>query len=362
MRFRAPLLYEQYIGQYLTQEELNARVPASQPPKPGSPGTPTCPLSDLLLQSYQERELQQRLLQQQEEEEACLEEEEGEEDSDEEGEGQQQGGPCVQTPQPWARVSPLSMAPGWAPRTRADISFPSLPGQVPCVPWPFPACQHLCPHSSKAPSSVLPPGLCSYYSSAGMPLFTTLQVSGPDPVLCQSPERCIVIICLVCALGGQGWGHQGHCCVLSTKEAAVCSLPGAPPQPHPLWVSPPTDQNPSKDSEAWVPNSEERLILREEFTTRMHQRFLDGKDGDFDYRCSCAPTSPSSNPAPHSPRLHARSQVPPWRAFLHSARKPRTVPGHGPWGQTASGFQINQRSVCDLGLALSISDSQSPHL
>lgn len=49
-------------------------------------------------------------------------------------------------------------------------------------------------------------------------------------------------------------------------------------------MSAPTDQSPSKDSEAWVPDSEERLILREEFTSRMHQRFLDGKDGDFDYR------------------------------------------------------------------------------
>ncbi|XP_049758253.1 coiled-coil domain-containing protein 97 isoform X1 [Elephas maximus indicus] len=127
MRFRAPLLYEQYIGQYLTQEELSARTPFPQSPKPGSPGTPVCPLSDLLLQSYQERELQQRLLQQQEEEEACLEEEEEEEDSDEE------------------------------------------------------------------------------------------------------------------------------------------------------------DKSSGKDSEAWVPDSEERLILREEFTSRMHQRFLDGKDGDFDY-------------------------------------------------------------------------------
>ncbi|XP_037372524.1 coiled-coil domain-containing protein 97 [Talpa occidentalis] len=127
MRFRAPLLYEQYIGQYLTQEELSTRTPAAQLPRPGSPGTPACPLSDLLLQSYQERELQQRLLRQQEEEEACLEEEEEEEDSGEE------------------------------------------------------------------------------------------------------------------------------------------------------------DQRPDGDSEAWVPDSEERLILREEFTSRMHQRFLDGKDGDFDY-------------------------------------------------------------------------------
>uniref|UniRef100_A0A452TH07 Coiled-coil domain containing 97 n=1 Tax=Ursus maritimus TaxID=29073 RepID=A0A452TH07_URSMA len=70
MRFRAPLLYEQYIGQYLTQEELSARAPAHQPPKPGALGTP--------------REQLQRLLQQQEEEEACLEEEEEEEDGDEE--------------------------------------------------------------------------------------------------------------------------------------------------------------------------------------------------------------------------------------------------------------------------------------
>lgn len=123
MRFRAPLLYEQYIGQYLTQEELSARTPAPQAPRPGPPGTPACPLSDLLFQSYQERELQQKLLRQQEEEEACLEEE----DSDEE------------------------------------------------------------------------------------------------------------------------------------------------------------DQRSDKDAEDWVPDSEERLILREEFTSRMHQRFLDGKDGGFDY-------------------------------------------------------------------------------
>lgn len=38
-----------------------------------------------------------------------------------------------------------------------------------------------------------------------------------------------------------------------------------------------------------MPDSEERLILREEFTSRMHQRFLDGKDGGFDYRCHLFP-------------------------------------------------------------------------
>ncbi|XP_074428257.1 coiled-coil domain-containing protein 97 [Larus michahellis] len=32
-----------------------------------------------------------------------------------------------------------------------------------------------------------------------------------------------------------------------------------------------------------VPDAGERAVLREEFTTRMYQRFLDGEDGDFDY-------------------------------------------------------------------------------
>lgn len=55
---------------------------------------------------------------------------------------------------------------------------------------------------------------------------------------------------------------------------------------------PTADERSGKDLEAWVPDSEERLILREEFTSRMHQRFLDGKDGDFDYRCSGVPGLP----------------------------------------------------------------------
>lgn len=56
-----------------------------------------------------------------------------------------------------------------------------------------------------------------------------------------------------------------------------------------------TDQRSDKDLEAWVPDSEERLILREEFTSRMHQRFLDGKDGGFDYRCL---PFPAQHPGP----------------------------------------------------------------
>ncbi len=33
----------------------------------------------------------------------------------------------------------------------------------------------------------------------------------------------------------------------------------------------------------WEPNAEEKALLREEFLSQMHQRFLDGKD-DFNYR------------------------------------------------------------------------------
>ncbi|XP_015680059.1 coiled-coil domain-containing protein 97 [Protobothrops mucrosquamatus] len=78
MRGRDPLLYEQYIGQYLSDEELQelgqCKLEAS------------CSLSGVLLDSYQEQVIQQRLLVQQELEDACLEEEE--EDSDQESEDQ----------------------------------------------------------------------------------------------------------------------------------------------------------------------------------------------------------------------------------------------------------------------------------
>lgn len=32
------------------------------------------------------------------------------------------------------------------------------------------------------------------------------------------------------------------------------------------------------------PTAEEKALLREEFISQMHQRFLDGKDTDFNYR------------------------------------------------------------------------------
>ncbi|KAM8824823.1 coiled-coil domain-containing protein 97 isoform 2-T2 [Synchiropus picturatus] len=37
------------------------------------------------------------------------------------------------------------------------------------------------------------------------------------------------------------------------------------------------------EQKTWEPNSEEKSLLREEFISQMHQRFLDGKDKDFNY-------------------------------------------------------------------------------
>lgn len=36
--------------------------------------------------------------------------------------------------------------------------------------------------------------------------------------------------------------------------------------------------------EAWLPTAEEKALLKDEFVTQMHQRFLDGEDKEFDYR------------------------------------------------------------------------------
>ncbi|XP_067874992.1 coiled-coil domain-containing protein 97 [Heterodontus francisci] len=43
------------------------------------------------------------------------------------------------------------------------------------------------------------------------------------------------------------------------------------------------DDNPESKTADWVPSDDERTMLREEFVSRMYQRFLDGEDGDFDY-------------------------------------------------------------------------------
>lgn len=81
MRMREPLLYEQYIGQYLTDEEVLERSQeAMRDSEPGAPGGGTGGLAHLLLDSYQERLIQNRLQEEQEREEGAQEEEEDEDD------------------------------------------------------------------------------------------------------------------------------------------------------------------------------------------------------------------------------------------------------------------------------------------
>ncbi|KAI4884015.1 hypothetical protein NFI96_019526 [Prochilodus magdalenae] len=77
MRFRQPLLYEQYIGQYLSEEEILQRSVEAMQKGPGG-------LADLLIDSYQEKQLQNRL-QDEQDKEQCAEQEE--EEDEEEGDG-----------------------------------------------------------------------------------------------------------------------------------------------------------------------------------------------------------------------------------------------------------------------------------
>ncbi|XP_077192713.1 coiled-coil domain-containing protein 97 [Paroedura picta] len=74
MRSRDPLLYEHYIGQYMSDQELEELE--------GCKREAACSLSGVLLDSYQEDIIQQRLQVQQEQEDACLEEEEEEEEEE----------------------------------------------------------------------------------------------------------------------------------------------------------------------------------------------------------------------------------------------------------------------------------------
>lgn len=86
MRRREPLLYEQYIGQYLTDEEVLERSQeAMLEDGPGGSGG----LAHLLLNSYQERLIQNQLQEEQEREDGAQEEEDDEEDDDNEVEGKE---------------------------------------------------------------------------------------------------------------------------------------------------------------------------------------------------------------------------------------------------------------------------------
>ncbi|XP_058509666.1 coiled-coil domain-containing protein 97 [Solea solea] len=84
MRMREPLLYEQYIGQYLTDEEVLER--SQEAMSDGAEGGPGAPaggpggLAHLLLNSYQERLIQNRMQEEQDREEGAQEEEEEEDD------------------------------------------------------------------------------------------------------------------------------------------------------------------------------------------------------------------------------------------------------------------------------------------
>ncbi|KAF6715814.1 Coiled-coil domain-containing protein 97 [Oryzias melastigma] len=86
MRRREPLLYEQYIGQYLTDEEVIERSQEAMSDGvdegQGAPGSSTGGLANLLLNSYQERLIQNRLQEEQEREDGAQEEEEDEEEED----------------------------------------------------------------------------------------------------------------------------------------------------------------------------------------------------------------------------------------------------------------------------------------
>uniref|UniRef100_A0A8C3FT31 Coiled-coil domain containing 97 n=1 Tax=Chrysemys picta bellii TaxID=8478 RepID=A0A8C3FT31_CHRPI len=76
------------------------------------------------------------------------------------------------------------------------------------------------------------------------------------------------------APGGE-WGLTSRYCLCGWYPSPPCRSCPSP-------LSLPGEES-SSASDAWVPDTEEKAFLREEFTSRMHQRFLDGKDGDFDY-------------------------------------------------------------------------------
>lgn len=73
----------------------------------------------------------------------------------------------------------------------------------------------------------------------------------------------------------RGWRMNGHHC--PSLSGAVSCIP--------LYFSA-EDSVQQKEVE---PTAEEKALFREEFITQMYQRFLDGKDKDFNYRSDTPP-------------------------------------------------------------------------
>lgn len=76
---------------------------------------------------------------------------------------------------------------------------------------------------------------------------------------------------------------------MTVREGERCSATLPPPPNSVLQLTtrprvPATDESKPQQQQDEKPTPEEKALLREEFITQMHQRFLDGKDKDFDYR------------------------------------------------------------------------------
>ena len=67
---------------------------------------------------------------------------------------------------------------------------------------------------------------------------------------------------------GRDWGRGG-------QPGVTERPPKTPPE---------EDEDEDEAEEPHIPDAGELEVLREEFRSRMYQRFLDGEDRDFDYR------------------------------------------------------------------------------
>lgn len=66
------------------------------------------------------------------------------------------------------------------------------------------------------------------------------------------------------------------------RDWGRCGQPGVTERPP--KTPPEEDEDEDEAEEPHIPDAGELEVLREEFRSRMYQRFLDGEDRDFDYR------------------------------------------------------------------------------